>query len=222
MMSQPYPAVVPQFGPLGTPRACRALGTCGSVTSAKTFVRLFSITTGSHEETRISAHSLGHGECADIRIFSQLPADIEKVAQKSRRYGMLQSIKGKELQGSPPSNSFKMRPFIQNQTIWVSGHPICSLDIHMGCPDTPIHMVYGVSRQRTPHIYDAYGVSGHPIGRVFQEIAKRSALLHEGKGHYRAKPAEAESRRRQTISRRPDNTTHTRSELVDSSPAHRR
>ena len=40
--------------------------------------------------------------------------------------------------------------------------------------------------------------------------AKRSALLHEGKGHYRAKPAETESRRRQSISRRPDNTTRTR------------
>ena len=60
----------------------RALGTCGSVTSAKTFVRLFSITTGSHEETRISAHSLGHGECADIRIFSQLPLVLEKGCTK--------------------------------------------------------------------------------------------------------------------------------------------
>ena len=41
------------------------------------------------------------------------------------------------------------------------------------------------------------------VGRFSGGSAKRSALL-QSKGHYRAKPAETESRRRQPSSRRPD------------------
>ena len=70
--------VVSRFWSLAPPRVCRALETCGSVTSAKTFGFLFSRTAESYGILNIVWHSLGCKECHTLFGFYGHFAVLEK------------------------------------------------------------------------------------------------------------------------------------------------